>query len=197
MNVSILVFDRFTDLDVFLPWDLLKRVNEFFPQLDWNVQLVGTAAHHTSFAGLTIPMTHDLEALRTSDAVLVTSGPGVQTLIRDKAYLQKLQTLLDPERQLIGSMCSGAILLAAAGILKNNTRATTYATRMKQLESYDVEVIDEPLVTDCNLATAAGCLSAIHLSRWMIERLLPAETAEQVARKVIASVQPNGQPLPL
>lgn len=192
MKIAILAFDHFTDIDVFLPWDVLKRVNEFFPKHDWEVKIVGTAAHHTSFAGLTIPMMADLSYLEEADAVLVASGPGVQRLIKDDAYLKKLKHLLDPDRQLIGSMCSGAILLAEIGLLKNQ-KATTYATRLKQLANYDVEVVDEPFVQIGNLATAAGCLSAVTLAQWIIQTLAGVD----IAAKCVASIQPNGAPLDL
>jgi transcriptional regulator GlxA family with amidase domain len=192
MKIAILTFDRFTDLDVFLPWDILKRVNEFFPHLDWDVKIVGTAPYHTSFAGLTIPTMADLTYLEHADAVLIASGPGVQRLIRDEAYLKQLKQRLNPERQLIGSMCSGALLLAEIGLLKNR-KATTYATRLKQLASYGIEAVEEPFVRVGNVATAAGCLAAITLARWFIESLASVDIAD----KCIASIQPNGAPLEL
>ncbi|MUH00689.1 hypothetical protein F7734_53825 [Scytonema sp. UIC 10036] len=52
MDISIVAFEKFTDIDVFLLWDLLKRVNS----PDWNVRILGEQTHHTSKSGLTIPM---------------------------------------------------------------------------------------------------------------------------------------------
>ncbi|MGZ4164502.1 MAG: DJ-1/PfpI family protein [Tumebacillaceae bacterium] len=188
MKIAILVFDRFTDLDVFLPWDLLNRVPAYSGLKDWEVKLVGTQSHHTSQHGLTIPMMADLSYLTTADAVIVESGPGVQKLLKDPDYIDQLRNLLDPSRQLIGSMCSGALLLAELGLLHGKT-ATTYRTRMKQLAAYEgVDVIDAPFVQHENVATAAQCLSALHLVRWIIERLVSPEVAE----KVYLSVKENG-----
>ncbi|TCP53352.1 DJ-1/PfpI family protein [Tumebacillus sp. BK434] len=187
MKLAILVFDRFTDLDVFLPWDLLNRVARFRLLPDWEVKLVGTSAHHTSENGLTIPMSAGLDYLGEADAVLIESGPGVQTLLRDEAILARLHSLLDPGRQLIGSICSGALLLAKLGLLDGLT-ATTYPTRVKQLAAMGIEVVEAPLVAHERIATAAGCLAAVDLSRWFLEGLASKEVAEQV----MASVRPNG-----
>ncbi|ARU62062.1 thiamine biosynthesis protein ThiJ [Tumebacillus avium] len=187
MKLAILVFDRFTDLDVFLPWDLLNRVARFKMLPDWEVKLVGTESHHTSENGLTIPMSADLSYIAEADAVLIESGPGVQTLIHDEAFLARMQSLLDPGRQMIGSMCSGALLLAKLGLLEGLT-ATTYPTRVKQLAAMGVEVLDVPIVAHDKIATAAGCLAAVDLSRWFLEGL----ASKEVAENVIASVRPNG-----
>lgn len=188
MKLAILVFDRFTDLDVFMPWDLLNRVARFHLHPDWTVKLVGTDDHHTSENGLTIPMAADLSYLAEADAVLIGSGPGLQKLIGIPEFLDELKRLLDPERQLIGSMCSGSLLLAKLGLL-DGRKATTYPTRVKQLAAMGIEVVaDQPFVKQGRIATAAGCLAALDLSRWMIEEL----TSPEIAAKAIATVQPNG-----
>lgn len=181
MLVTIVAFDEFTDIDVFLPWDLLNRVN----RKDWQVKLVGTAPTHTSIAGLTIPMHGDLSEIAQADAVLFASGPGTRKLMKDEEFLAKLQ--LDPERQLIASMCSGALILGAKGLLRNK-QATTYPTAKKLLEQFGVEVVEKDFVNEGNVSTAAGCLAAITLTGWIIERLTDSATRE----RVIQSVQPVG-----
>jgi hypothetical protein len=103
MKIAIVVFDDFTDIDVFLPWDLLKRVS----RPDWDVRLIGHAPQHRSRTGIVIPMHDSIAWSRGCDAVLFSSGPGTRQLVRDINYLGLFQ--LDPERQLIGAMCSGAV----------------------------------------------------------------------------------------
>jgi transcriptional regulator GlxA family with amidase domain len=87
-------------------------------------------------------------------------------------------------------MCSGALILAALGLL-NGITATTYPTAIEELRSYGVEVENKDLVVHGNIATAAGCLAAIDLVGFVIERLLGSEVKEEV----IASVQPVGKGL--
>jgi transcriptional regulator GlxA family with amidase domain len=86
-------------------------------------------------------------------------------------------------------MCSGALIIAALGHLKGLS-ATTYPTVFEQLRGYGVDVIeDKHLVIHGNIATAAGCLAAVDLIGWAIEKLYDKKIREDV----IASVLPIGQ----
>ncbi len=184
MKIAIIAFDDFTDIDVFFMWDLLNRVK----LSDWQVKLLGDATHHTSVSGLTIPMHGHLEEANECDAVLFASGQGTRKKINDKAFLSAFK--LNPDKQLIGSMCSGALLLAALGLLAGK-RATTYPTAKKALEGFGVEVIEKSFVMEGNIATAAGCLAAQELAGWVIERLVNAE----MRALVLQSIMPVGEGL--
>jgi transcriptional regulator GlxA family with amidase domain len=184
MNVAIIAFDDFTDIDVFFMWDLLNRVKV----KGWQVRILGDAAHHTSVTGLVIPMHGDIEAANRADVVLFASGQGTRAKIKDEKFLNTFK--LNPEKQLIGSMCSGALILAALGLLEGK-QATTYPTAKKALEGYGVTVVEKPFVAEGNIATAAGCLAAQYLTGWVIERLIGTEMRETVLR----SVMPVGEGL--
>ncbi len=182
MNVSIIAFDDFTDVDVFFMWDLLNR-----PKADgWKVRILGDAPQHTSKSGLTIPTHGRVEEVNDADAVLFASGPGASPKSKDSSYLGRFQ--LEPARQMIGSMCSGALILAALGLL-DGRKATTYPTSVKALRGFGVEVVERPFVQEGNVATAAGCLAAQYLCGWVIERAFGLEMREAV----IKSVQPVGE----
>jgi transcriptional regulator GlxA family with amidase domain len=185
-QLSIVAFDRFTDLDVFMPWDLLFRAKAAGAS-DWTIKILGKTDHVTSVAGLRIPTHGPLEETAQSDAVIFASGVGVADVLNDKAFLDALH--LDESRQLIGSMCAGAVILAEKGLLKGR-RATTYPTYFKRLAEYEgVEVVDEAFVRNGNVATAGGCLAAQLLCGWITETLASAELADAV----IASILPVGQ----
>lgn len=188
MKVALIIFDRFTDLDLFLPWDILNRVRTVGGVEDWQVHILGTSPSHTSDAGLQIFTTGLIGEAADADAVLFTSGVAVPQLIADPAYLSRFR--LDPEKQLIASMCSGALFLAELGLLAGK-EATTYPTRKQQLAAYGVQVVDKDFVNLGRIATAAGCLSAEKLSHWIIESLLGRELADRVLR----SIQPVGRGL--
>ena len=111
MQIALITFEQFTDVDVFLPWDLLNRVK----RPDWSVRILADAPRVTSRTGLGLEVHGDLAEAREADAVIVTSGDLTRTLSKDAAFLAKLD--LDPSRQLIGSMCSGALILGAKGPL--------------------------------------------------------------------------------
>jgi transcriptional regulator GlxA family with amidase domain len=185
-TVTIVAFDKFTDIDVFLAWDLFNRVK--LREKDWQVKIVGTATKHVSVTGVSIDMQGPIEACNTAEVVFFASGPGTRKLIRDPEYLKKFN--LNPEKQIICSMCSGSLILAALGLLKGIT-ATTYPTAIDELKSFGVEVEEKSLIVHGNIATAAGCLAAIDLVGFVIEKLLGSD----VKNDVIASVQPVGKGL--
>jgi putative intracellular protease/amidase len=174
MEIVQIVFDELTDIDVFLSWDILNRVR----RPDWRVRLLGTADTHVSLAGLRIPMHGRIDEAKDADAVLFSSGPQTCFLYRDKEYLARLRGL-DPARQVIGSMCSGSLILGALGLL-DKKRATTYPTAVEALRALGVEVVDEPFVCEGRVATAAACLAGIDLAGWAIESLLGADVRAQV-----------------
>lgn len=184
MEIAIVVFDDFTDIDVFLPWDLLNRVKE----RGWTVKIYGTKDFHRSVTGLTVPVHSKIDQLGNADAILFASGPGTRKLYKDENYLKRLK--LNSSEQLIGSMCSGALIIAALGLLDGKT-ATTYPTAKKELEKFNVNVVEESFVVEDNIATAAGCLAAQDLVGWFIERLV----SKKVRHAVLNSIQPVGQGL--
>lgn len=181
----IVIFDKFTDVDVFLPWDLLNRVR--FRDKSFQVKIVGAAATYTSICGIELKTQGGIEECHNADLVFFASGTATRALYKNKEYLSQFK--LDPKRQIICSMCSGALLLAGLGLLDGLT-ATTYPTVFEELRSMGIDVIeDHHLVAHGNIATAAGCLAAVDLVGWAIEKLFNA----QVKLDVIASVLPVGQ----
>jgi transcriptional regulator GlxA family with amidase domain len=185
MKIAIVVFDGFTDLDVFLPWDVLNRVRLVGGINDWEVRIVGTSDTHLSMAGMQIPVTDKIDNLNNYEAVIFSSGIGVQNLYQNEDYLKRIQ--IDPAAQLIGSMCSGALILAALGVLKGE--ATTYPTAVEKLQRFGIKVVNESIVINGQVATAAGCLAAEQLSNWVIEKL----AGKQMVQLISESIKPLGE----
>ena len=181
----IVAFDKFTDIDVFLPWDLLNRVKR--RENEFEVKIAGTKSSHKSSCGIDVATHGLIEECNDADMVFFASGVGVRDVIKDPAYLDRFT--LNPDKQIICSMCSGALIIAALGHLKGLS-ATTYPSVFEVLRGYGVEVIeDKHLVTHGNIGTAAGCLAAVDLMGWAIEKLYTSKLREDV----IASVLPVGQ----
>jgi transcriptional regulator GlxA family with amidase domain len=184
MRISIVIFDEFTDIDLYLMWDLLNRVR--LP--DWEVRIVGDKSHHISTTGL-ITATHgSIEEANQSDVVLFVSGLGTRSKMRDPIWLSRFN--FNPERQMIASVCSGALLLAALGLLSDKT-ATTYPTTKKELEAFGVTVEERPFIEHGNIATSGGCLAAQYVVGWVLERKADKAWKELVLK----SIQPVGEGL--
>jgi transcriptional regulator GlxA family with amidase domain len=184
MKIAIVIFDKFTDIDLFLMWDLLNRVRV----ADWEVKILGERDAHLSATGIEIKTHGRLEEANTADAVLFVSGQGTRDRITDENWLAKFD--LNAERQFIGSICSGSLILAKLGILDGIT-ATTYPTSKAVLESFGVEVIEKPFIAHGKVATAGGCLAQQYLIGWVIENLADADWKNLVLK----SIQPVGEGL--
>ena len=183
-KVTIVAFDKFTDVDVFLPWDLFNRVR--LKDNTFQVKIVGTAPTHTSVTGIELKMHGTIADCNDADIVFFTSGPGTRNLYKNEAYLSQFTF---NSKQIVCSMCSGALILAGLGLL-DGLSATTYPTAMETLRGMGIDVLDDMhLVTHGNIGTAAGCLAAVDLVGWALEKLYDADMKEVV----IASVQPVGQ----
>lgn len=181
MKISIIAFDDFTDLDLFVLWDLLNRVEK----PDWRVLLLGDKESHVSGTGIEIKMHGRLDEANSSDAVLFCSGRGARRKMSDEEFLDSFR--LNEKRQLIGGLDSGALLVGALGLL-NGKKATSYPTAENKttLENFGAEVVWKSFVSEGNIATAAQCLSGKFLAGWTIENLAGAEAKD----KALSSVEP-------
>jgi transcriptional regulator GlxA family with amidase domain len=184
MKIAIVIFDKFTDIDLFLMWDLLNRVR--VP--DWSVKILGENERHVSATGISIATQGRIEEANEADAVLFVSGQGTRAKMIDTNWLSRFQ--LNPERQFIGSICSGALILAALRLLEGKT-ATTYPTTKTALESFGVEVVEKPFVAHGNVATAGGCLAQQYLIGWIVENLADKDWRDLILK----SIQPVGEGL--
>jgi putative intracellular protease/amidase len=184
MKIAIVIFDKFTDIDLFLMWDLLNRVRA----ADWEVKILGEKDAHVSATEISVQTHGRIEEANDADAVLFVSGQGTRAKMIDKDWLSRFQ--LNPEKQFIGSICSGSLLLAALGLLENKT-ATTYPTTKAALENFGVEVVEKPFIAHGNVATAGGCLAQQYLIGWVIENLAGKDWRELVLK----SIQPVGEGL--
>ena len=184
MKIAIVIFDKFTDLDLWLMWDLLNRVRIE----NWEVKILGECESHLSATNIEVKTSGRIEEANESDAVLFVSGQGTRDRIMDENWLSKFN--FDKEKQLIGSICSGSLILAKLGLLDGKT-ATTYPTSKAVLESFGVEVVEKPFIAHGNTATAGGCLAQQYLIHWVIENLVDKDWADLVVK----AIQPVGEGL--
>ena len=173
MDIAILTFEGFNELDSFIASGILNRMKGD----GWNVQITCPAESVTSMNGVKIDAQQPLEFANSADAVLFGSGMCTRDVAKDKSILDRLN--LDPARQLIGAQCSGTLLLAVLGLLKDEPACTDLTTKPWVIEA-GLTVLDQPFYANGNIATAGGCLSSQYLAAWVIARLAgrpPAESA--------------------
>jgi transcriptional regulator GlxA family with amidase domain len=183
-KIAIVIFDKFTDLDLWLMWDLLNRVRVE----NWEVKILGESETHLSATNIEVKTHGRIEEANDADAVLFVSGQSTRDRIADENWLSKFN--LNPDKQFIGSICSGSLILAKLGLLEGKT-ATTYPTSKAVLESFGVEVVEKPFVAHGKTATAGGCLAQQYLIHWVIENLVDKDWADLVVK----AIQPVGEGL--
>ncbi|WP_313330509.1 DJ-1/PfpI family protein [Sphingobium yanoikuyae] len=161
MQIAILTFEGFNELDSFIAATILNRMK---PQ-GWAAYITAPDETVTSMNGVTVQRQRPLDFAAQADAVLIGSGIRTREIAADAAMLGRIA--LDPARQLIGAQCSGTLLLAKLGLVGDLPACTDLTTKPWVMEA-GVRVIDAPFVAHGNVATAGGCLSAPYLAAWMI-----------------------------
>lgn len=182
MQIAVLTFDGFNELDSFVAAGILNRLRG----QGWAAHITSPTPQVTSMNGVTITRQQPLDFAAKADAVIIGSGIKTREIAADPLMLGRIR--LDPARQLIGAQCSGTLLLAKLGLIGDLPACTDLTTKPWVIEA-GVEVLDAPFVAHGNVATAGGCLASQYLAAWIIARL--AGTAE--AEEALHYVAPVGE----
>jgi transcriptional regulator GlxA family with amidase domain len=182
VQIAVLTFDGFNELDSFVAAAILNRMKA----KGWGAHITCPTPEVTSMNGVTVRRQRPLEFAAEADAVLIGSGIRTREIAADPELLSRI--VLDPSRQLIGAQCSGTLLLARLGFIGDLPACTDLTTRPWVIEA-GVEVLDAPFVAHGNVATAGGCLASQYLAAWVIARLGTIRDA----REAIHYVAPVGE----
>lgn len=177
MQIAVLTFDGFNELDSFVAAAILNRLK---PK-GWAAYITCPTPEVTSMNGVTIRRQKPLEFAAEADAVLIGSGIRTREIAADAEMLSRIE--LDPARQLIGAQCSGTLLLAKLGLIGDLPACTDLTTKPWVIEA-GVDVLDAPFVAHGNVATAGGCLASQYLATWMIARGAGIQDAEEAIHYV-------------
>ena len=172
MHIAILTFDGYNELDSLIALGVLNRIRSD----DWRVTIATPTARVTSMNGVTVEQMTSLEEAVEADAVIVGSGIATRDVVETPAIMQILGGL-DPSRQLIAAQCSGALVLAKLGLLRDVPACTDLVTKPWVIAA-GVRVLNQPFFAKGNIATAGGCLASQYLAAWVITRLLGRDEAE-------------------
>ncbi|MFJ1796426.1 DJ-1/PfpI family protein [Kitasatospora griseola] len=182
MQVAVVTFDGFNELDSFIASALINRCRKD----GLEAFLTTPTPVVTSMNGVEVTGQRPMEFVTEADVVLIGSGVKTRDVVADDRLISRLP--LDPARQLIGAQCSGALVLARLGLL-NGMPACTDLTSRPFVEARGVTVLDTPFHAEGNIATAGGCLASQYLATWVVSRAL----GEDAARDVLGYVAPVGE----
>jgi transcriptional regulator GlxA family with amidase domain len=182
VRVAVVAFDGFDELDAFVARGLLNRLKS----RGWSAQLASPTAEVTSMDGMTVRAQQPLEWANDADAVVFAGGIHARAIAGNGGVLDRLQ--LDPLRQAVGALDSGALLLARLGLLADSPACTDAPTRPWVVEA-GVRVLDAPFHARGPVATAAGALAAPYLAAWLMLR----GAGEAAALHALHDAAPAGQ----
>ena len=184
MKIAILVFDRLTALDAVGPYEVLSRIPGV--ELTFVATETGLVRTDTGRLGLTADAT--LEELARPDIVVVPGGEGNRPLLDDERVLGWLRQAHEHSTWTT-SVCTGALLLGAAGILDGKRAITHWAYREK-LREYGAEPTIARVVEDGKVITAAGVSAGIDMALTLTARL----TGDDVAKAIQLGIEYDPDP---
>lgn len=183
MRIAIPLFDRVTALDAIGPYEVLSRL----PGAEVLFVATQPGPKRTDTGALALTAEHGLSELLEPDIVVVPGGPGT----RDQRHDELIAWIQQAHRtsRWTTSVCTGALLLGAAGILEG-LRATTHWLFFDQLRALGAEPTLERVVEQGKIITAAGVSSGIDMAL----RLAQLTAGDDVAQAVQLSIEYDPQP---
>lgn len=180
IRIAIPVFDRMTALDAIGPYEVLQRIPTF--DIMFVGHAVGEVRTENAMLGLRADAT--FEALPEPDVIVFPGGVGTRPLEHDERVLDWVRGAHAGTR-FTTSVCTGSIVLGAAGLLDGLT-ATTHWSCYRELAAHGAEPSATRVVEhlDRRIITAAGVSSGIDMALRLVE-LLVDRTAGQAAQLMI------------
>ncbi len=181
-RVAFLVFPRLTFLDMVGVYDALRRIAPMGIDPDVTHRIIGTEAEIVDDTGLIVRADSVYEDLARFDLLYVPGGLGTRALMEDRRFIEYLRTW-GRERPL-ASVCTGALLLGAAGYLEGK-RATTHHQAYDLLRPYCREVVtDRRIVDEGGVVTAGGVSSSLDLGLYLVEKFWGAAARQKIAAQM-------------
>ena len=196
-RIAILAFDGVQNLDVTGPFEVFSTADRLRGGGEYSVEIV--APHKgpvRTGSGLTIVPDRATAGVRGPiDTLVVAGGTGVLEAMKDERLVAWIKRTATRARR-VTSVCSGAFLLAEAGLLDGRRAATHWASAKDLARRYpEVEVDPDSIyVREGNVWTSAGVTAGMDLALALVEEDLGRKTALETARWLVVFVKrPGGQ----
>jgi transcriptional regulator GlxA family with amidase domain len=174
VKVAILIYDGFTALDAIGPYEVLRSVP------GWEVEFVAKTRGEvrTDSGAVGLCADRSMAEVTSAGIVLVPGGPGNRKLLDDRELLAWLRDV-DRTTTWTTSVCTGSLLLGAAGLLERR-RATSHWLYLEQLREYGADPVGGRYVEDGKVITAAGVSAGIDMALYLVGREVGPEVAQAV-----------------
>ena len=188
MRIGIIIYDGFDELDAIGPLEVFRVAASFGADLQADLvtrepQAIVTASHGVGIVPDCCYSAGAFQALLvTGGRWLDRTGQGAWTQVQQGDWLPLLEAEADAGTTML-SVCTGAMLLAHAGVI-GTRRAATHASARQDLAGTGAEVVDERVVDVGSLITCGGVTSGLDLALHLVEREFGEQLAQQVRRRL-------------
>jgi putative intracellular protease/amidase len=184
MNIAIPIFDRLTALDAVGPYEVLSRL----PGATVHFIAAEPGPKRTETEMLALVADATLDELPDPEVIVVPGGFGTRALIDVEAMLAWLRGAHETS-DWTTSVCTGSLLLAAAGIL-DGLEATTHWLALETLALYGATPVSRRVVQQGKVITAAGVSSGIDMALMLAARIAGDELAQAIQLGIEYDPQP-------
>lgn len=181
MRAAFVIFDGMTALDFVGVYDPLGRLRtmQILPDFEWSVCGMARTIHDDR--GLGFIADRPEQSLERFDLLIVPGGFATRQLQANASFIAWLQTANNVP--LKASVCTGSLLLGAAGFL-NGVPATTHASAFNELRRYTNDIRTDRVVDAGQVVTAGGVTAAIDLGLHLVRRLAGDDMQLKIARQM-------------
>jgi len=185
MDIVFLLFDRFTALDAIGPYEVLSRL----PGAKVRFVAADEGVIRTDNGFLGVQSDGRRDDVERCDILVVPGGKGTRPLEKDEATVSWIRRIHETTTWTI-SVCTGSMILAAAGLLEGQ-KATTHWSRLDELAEHGAEPTEARYVfAGDRLATAAGVSAGIDLALALVARI----GGEDLARAIQLGIEYDPDP---
>ena len=184
MDIAVLLFDRLTALDAIGPYEVLQRLPG--AQVRFVAAVRGPVRTEQGMLGIVADYSRD--EVTSADILVVSGGIGTRPLVNDEPTLEWIRAI-DAGTQWTTSVCTGSLLLGAAGLLAGK-EATTHWRVLDMLSSFGATPVSRRVVEQGKVITAAGVSSGIDMALTLAARVAGDEIAQAIQLGIEYDPQP-------
>jgi transcriptional regulator GlxA family with amidase domain len=188
MRVAVVVYPGFDELDAIGPYEVLRTAQAAGADVETTLVTRERTARVTGSHGLTVEPQGTLED--TAFDLVIVPGGGWNDRAPQGAYAEAQRGELPAALRrmyergaTLASVCTGGMLLAAAGLSRWRP-ATTHHEALEELREAGAELVDARVVDHGDLLSSGGVTAGIDLALWLVERNWGTELADEVARTI-------------
>ncbi|MFP3900468.1 MAG: DJ-1/PfpI family protein [Acidimicrobiia bacterium] len=174
MRIAIPLFDRFTALDAVGPYEVLSRL----PGAEVVFVAERPGVVRTDTGALGVAVDRSLDDVERCDVVVVPGGPGTRAML-DPGPLHRWLTRIDQRTAWTTSVCTGSLILGAAGLL-DGLDATTHWSARELLARLGARPVEQRFVVQGKVVTAAGVSAGIDMALWLAGRIAGDRVAQAI-----------------